>query len=434
MSLISRLDSSAADFDARLTSLLDRGVDQGRAVEKTVREILADVVERGDVAVLEHTRRLDRREVEDIAALEIASDQRDAALQDLDGELRGALEFAAERIHAYAERQRESDWDYTDGRGNRLGQRSTPLDRVGVYVPGGRAAYPSSVLMNVIPARVAGVGQIIMVVPAPEGEISPLVLAAAALGGVDRLFTIGGAQAVGALAHGTESIPAVDKIVGPGNAWVAAAKRQVFGRVGIDSIAGPSEIAILGDGSMDPEWTALDLFAQAEHDEMAQALLVSPDGQYLDQVAAAAERLISEMPRAEIIRASLSQRGALIQVRDLEEGASVINRIAPEHLELALDDPEPSLARVRHAGAIFIGHHSPEAFGDYCAGPNHVLPTAGTARFSSPLGVQDFRKRSSLIECRPGAGDELADAAEILARAEGLEAHARSAAVRRKRR
>lgn len=430
MSLMGRLDYAESDFDRRLASLLDRGGEESEAVERDVRDILADVARRGDAAVLAHTRRLDGLQADSVAELEIPRARLEAALEGLDAATRKALETAERRIREHARHQRGSDHEHHDARGNRFGERVTPLDRVGVYVPGGRAAYPSSVLMNVVPARVAGVGKIIMVVPAPGGEVADLVLAAAALAGADRVFTVGGAQAVAALAGGTETIPAVDKIVGPGNAWVAAAKRQVFGRVGIDSIAGPSEVAILADGSMDPEWTALDLFAQAEHDEMAQAILVSPDADYLGAVAERAEALIGEMPRAEIIRASLSGRGALIRVPDLDAGVAVINRIAPEHLELAVEDPEALLPGIRHAGAIFMGHHSPEAFGDYCAGPNHVLPTSGTARFSSPLGVADFQKRSSIIQCVPEGVDELVEASEVLARAEGLEAHARSAAKR----
>ena len=433
MSLMAFLDSQQSDFDARLATLLDRGGEAGEEVERDVRAILADVDRRGDTAVLEHTRRLDHLEAASVADLEIPRERLQAALEGLDAETRSALETAERRIRGHAEQQRGEHHEHRDAQGNRLGERVTPLDRVGVYVPGGRAAYPSSVLMNVVPARVAGVGEIIMVVPAPGGELAELVLAAAALAGADRVFTVGGAQAVAALAYGTETIPAVDKIVGPGNAWVAAAKRQVFGRVGIDSIAGPSEVAILADGSMDPEWAALDLFAQAEHDEMAQAILVSPDRDYLDRVAEQAEALIDEMPRAAIIRASLSGRGALIRVPDLAAGVAVMNRIAPEHLELAVTDPEALLADIRHAGAIFMGHYSPEAFGDYCAGPNHVLPTSGTARFSSPLGVADFQKRSSIIQCAPEGVDELVRASEVLARAEGLEAHARSAAVRGRR-
>jgi histidinol dehydrogenase len=337
-------------------------------------------------------------------------------------------------VRRFHERQLAQSWEFTDAEGTRLGQRVTPLARVGVYVPGGKAAYPSTVLMNTIPAKVAGVGEIVMVSPAPGGQRNDkgneLVLAAAALAGVDRLFTVGGAQAVAALAYGTETVPAVDKIVGPGNAYVAAAKRQVFGQVGIDMIAGPSEVLIVADGGGNPEWAAIDLFAQAEHDEDARALLVSPDGDYLDAVAAAVERLLDDQPRAPIIRASLAAQGALIKVRDLDEAMALSNRIAPEHLELAVDEPVPLLDSIRHAGAVFLGHYSPEAFGDYCAGPNHVLPTGRTARFSSPLGVYDFQKRSSLIRATPGGAAHLAPIAAELARGEGLEAHAQSAELR----
>ncbi|MCP1726084.1 histidinol dehydrogenase [Natronospira proteinivora] len=430
MSLINRLETSAADFDARLGTLLDREDAASLAIEERVREIVASVRRDGDAAVLDLTRSLDRIRCDSVAELEVPAERLRSALENLSPAPRRALEFAERRIRRYAEQQKESGWLSEDEFGNQLGQRVTPLDRVGVYVPGGRAAYPSSVLMNIVPARVAGVGEIIMVVPAPDGIINDLVLAAAALAGVDRVFTVGGAQAVAALAFGTDTIPPVDKIVGPGNAYVAGAKRQVFGRVGIDSIAGPSEVAIYTDGSLDPDWAALDLFAQAEHDELAQSILICPDTAYLDRVEAAMERLIADMPRAEIIRASLQGRGALIQCRDQAEGLSVVNRIAPEHLELAVAEPEALLPEVRHAGAIFMGHHSPEAFGDYCAGPNHVLPTSGTARFSSPLGVYDFQKRSSIIHCSQRGGQALAGPARALAEAEGLDAHARSAAVR----
>jgi len=433
MSLINRLKHSDGDFESRLTALLDREDDASLAIEARVREIVEAVRRDGDSALLSLTRELDRIRCEAVADLEIPPERLRLALEQLAPDARQALEFAEGRIRHYAEHQRESGWEIEDAHGNRVGQRVVPLDRVGVYVPGGKAAYPSSVLMNIVPARVAGVGEIIMVVPAPDGVVNDLVLAAAALAGVDRVFTLGGAQAVAALAFGTETVPPVDKIVGPGNAYVAGAKRLVFGRVGIDSIAGPSEVAIYSDGSLDPEWAALDLFAQAEHDELAQSILISPDAAYLERVEAAMDKLIGEMPRAEIIRASLSGRGALIQCRDQADGMALINRIAPEHLELAVEDPDALLPLIRHAGAIFMGHHSPEAFGDYCAGPNHVLPTSGTARFSSPLGVYDFQKRSSLIYCRPDGVDALAEAAETLAEAEGLRAHARSAAVRGRR-
>ncbi|MEA5444863.1 histidinol dehydrogenase [Gammaproteobacteria bacterium AB-CW1] len=430
MSLINRLASDQADFEQRLSALLDRGDEQSRDIDARVAEIIAQVRARGDAALLDYTRELDQIRCGEVAELEVPATRLHGALEALDGEARQALEFSAQRIREYAERQREGDWHYEDDYGNRLGQRVTPLDRVGVYVPGGRAAYPSSVLMNVVPARVAGVGEIIMVVPAPGGVVSDMVLAAAALAGADRVFTLGGAQAVAALAYGTDTVPPVDKIVGPGNAYVASAKRQVFGQVGIDSIAGPSEVAVLTDGSLDPEWAAMDLFAQAEHDEMAQSLLVCSDPDYLDRVEKAIEAHLDGQPRADIIRASLAERGGLIQSRDLADGAAIINRIAPEHLELAFADPEAVLPLIRHAGAIFMGHHSPEAFGDYCAGPNHVLPTAGTARFSSPLGVQDFQKRSSVIHCSAHGGRALVSASEKMAEIEGLAAHARSAALR----
>lgn len=430
MSLINRLATTQPDFEARFTDLLDRDGEASGKVDARVREIVEGVRQDGDEALLAYTRELDRVRCASVAELEMPADRLSQALANLDADARRALEFAERRIRRYAEHQREADWHFDDGLGNRLGQRVTPLDRVGVYVPGGRAAYPSSVLMNIVPARVAGVGEIIMVVPAPDGVVNDMVLAAAALAGVDRVFTVGGAQAVAALAFGTDTIPAVDKIVGPGNAYVAGAKRQVFGRVGIDSIAGPSEVAILTDASLDPEWAAMDLFAQAEHDELAQSILVCEDADYLERVAEAVERLVDELPRADIIRASLSGRGALIQVRDRREGVAVINCIAPEHLELAVTDPDAWLSGIRHAGAIFIGHHSPEAFGDYCAGPNHVLPTSGTARFSSPLGVHDFQKRSSIIQCSAEGAAALAGVSEALARAEGLDAHARSAALR----
>lgn len=433
MSLINRLNTGQTDFEQQLHRLLDREDEASARIDVRVREILAIVREQGDEALLTLTRELDRNNSESMAELTVSRERLQAALDNTEPRARAALELAEQRIRRYAERQLEQDWSFVDEQGNRLGQRVTPIDRVGIYVPGGRAAYPSSVLMNAVPARVAGVGEIIMVVPAPDGVLNELVLAAAALAGVTRVFTLGGAQAVAALAYGTDTVPAVDKIVGPGNAYVAAAKRKVFGKVGIDSIAGPSEVAIYTDGSLNPEWAAMDLFAQAEHDELAQSILVSPDADYLDRVEAAMADLLDDMPRADIIRASLSGRGALIACRDQSEGLALINRIAPEHLELAVAHPEALLSSVRHAGAIFMGHYSPEAFGDYCAGPNHVLPTSGTARFSSPLGVQDFQKRSSLIHCQADGVAELAEASETLAEAEGLQAHARSAAMRREK-
>ena len=427
-----RLSSVQSDFEARLAQLLAFEAAQDPAVDATVGAILADVKARGDAALVEYTQRLDRVAVKSAAELEITADACKQALAGLPEAQRNALETAAQRVRVYHEQQRASSWMYTDAHGNELGQKVGALDRVGVYVPGGKAAYPSSVIMNVVPAKVAGVREIIMTVPTPGGERNPLVLAAAALCGVDRVFAIGGAQAVGALAYGTPTVPAVDKIVGPGNAYVAAAKRRVFGVVGIDMIAGPSEIVIVCDGKTDPEWLAMDLFSQAEHDELAQAMLLAPDACFLDAVAAAIERELPRMPRRKIIGAALAARGALIEVRDLDEACDIVNRIAPEHLELSVEDPQALLPKVRHAGAIFLGRYASEALGDYCAGPNHVLPTSRTARFSSPLGVYDFQKRSSVISIsREGAVSLGAIAAE-LAHGEGLSAHARSAELRMK--
>ncbi|HEX2824933.1 MAG TPA: histidinol dehydrogenase [Burkholderiales bacterium] len=425
-----RLSSTQSDFEAVIEELLAFEGAQDSRVDETVAAILADVKARGDAALVEYTRRFDRVEVANAAALEISRAECDAALQGLPAAQRTALEAAAARVRAYHERQRAQSWSYEDEYGNELGQRVTPLDRVGVYVPGGKAAYPSSVIMNVMPAKVAGVAEIVMVVPTPQGERNPLVLAAAALAGVDRVFAIGGAQAVGALAYGTATVPAVDKIVGPGNAYVAAAKRRVFGVVGIDMVAGPSEILVVSDGRSNPDWIAMDLFSQAEHDELAQAILISPDAGFLDQVAASIERQISEMPRRGVIEAALSGRGALIQVRDLDEACELVNRIAPEHLELSVEDAEPLIEKIRHAGAIFVGAYASEALGDYCAGPNHVLPTSRSARFSSPLGVYDFQKRSSLIRISRRGAAELGKIASELAHGEGLTAHARSAEFR----
>jgi len=430
MTDIARLATGEADFDARLAALQEWDGTTDSETLRTVQQILDDVRTRGDAAVVELTNRLDRREAHSIGELEIPHDRLDQALASLPPEQRGALEHAAERLADYAGRQKMESWSYRDADGSLLGQQVTPLDRVGLYVPGGKAAYPSSVLMNAIPARVAGVGELIMVVPMPDGEVSELVLAAAATAGVDRVFAIGGAQAVGALAFGTETIPAVDKIVGPGNTWVATAKRLVYGVVGIDMIAGPSEILVVCDGGTDPDWIALDLFSQAEHDEQAQALLVSWDGDFLDRVGECIDRLLPEQPRADVIRQSLANRGALIRVRDLDEAIEVANRIAPEHLELSIDDAESVAGRIRHAGAIFLGRHTPEALGDYCAGPNHVLPTSRTARYSSPLGVYDFQKRTSLLGCSAAGAARLAPTAATLARGEGLHAHAASAEAR----
>ena len=427
---IRRLDSSASDFAAALSRLTAHNTAQDEAVDTSVASIIADVRARGDAAVLEYTALFDHIKVSNIAALELTPGELEAAFDALPREQRDALVTAAERIRSYHLRQLAQSWAYTESDGTRLGQQVTPLSRVGVYVPGGKAAYPSSVLMNVLPAKVAGVAEIVMVVPTPHGTRNPLVLAAAHLAGVTRAFTIGGAQAIAALAFGTTSIPAVDKIVGPGNAFVAAAKRRVFGAVGIDMVAGPSEILIIADGSADPDWIAMDLFAQAEHDEAAQAVLLSPDATLIDAVAGSIAKLLPTMPRKDIIAASLGHRGALVKVRDLDEACAIANTIAPEHLELALADPEPWVERIRNAGAIFVGHYSSEALGDYCAGPNHVLPTAGSARFSSPLGVYDFQKRTSVIAVSREGARTLGPIAATLARGEGLPAHAASAALR----
>ena len=429
---IRRLQSSSPDFARQLDALLAFESAQDPSVDATVAGILDDVKRRGDAAVLEYTRRFDRVEASSVAALEFTRDEMLDALGALPPPQKSALEQAAARIRAYHEKQRAQSWTYTDEDGTRLGQQVTPLDRVGIYVPGGKAAYPSSVLMNALPAKVAGVREIVMVVPTPGGEKNRLVLAAAALAGVDRAFGIGGAQAIGALAFGTATVQQVDKIVGPGNAYVAAAKRRVFGVVGIDMVAGPSEILIVGDGTADPDWIAMDMFAQAEHDEMAQAILLATDKGYLDRVAASIERQIESMPRRDVISAALVARGALIAVHDLEEACEIVNKIAPEHLELAVANPDELLPKIRHAGAIFLGSHTSEALGDYCAGPNHVLPTSRTARFSSPLGVYDFQKRSSVIAVSVQGARKLGVIARELALGEGLTAHARSAEYRMK--
>lgn len=400
-------------------------------VVAVVSEIIAVVRSEGDKAVLEYTRRFDRREVEAVEDLEIGSDALQQALVGLPAEQREALEKAAERIRSYHQHQKQESWQYTEADGTVLGQKITPLQRVGIYVPGGKASYPSSVLMNALPAKVAGVDEIIMVVPAPGGDLNPAVLAAAAIAGVERVFTVGGAQAVAALAYGTQTIPKVDKVVGPGNIYVATAKKAVFGEVGLDMVAGPSEILVICDGQTSPDWIAMDLFSQAEHDEQAQSILISPDADFLQAVLASMEKLLAEMPRREIIKASINGRGALIKVADLDEAVRISNRIAPEHLELSVAEPEAMLDDIRHAGAVFLGRHTPEALGDYCAGPNHVLPTSTTARFSSPLGVYDFQKRTSIIGCSPEGAAKLADTAAVLARCESLEAHARSADYRR---
>lgn len=427
---IKRLRSGDADFKPRLDALLAFESAQDESVDRTVAAILSDVKARGDDAVIDYTNRFDRLAAGSMTELELSAEALQHALAGLPAEQRAALEAAAGRVRRYHERQILQSWHIDESDGTLLGQKVTPLDRVGLYVPGGKASYPSSVLMNAIPAKVAGVKELIMVVPTPDGERNPLVLAAAALAGVDRVFCIGGAQAVGALAYGTASVPAVDKIVGPGNAYVAAAKRRVFGVVGIDMVAGPSEILVICDGQTDPEWVAMDLFSQAEHDELAQAILLCPDAAYIDRVAKAIDRLLPTMPRHEVIRASLENRGALIEVRDLDEACVIANRIAPEHLELSLADADAWVDKISHAGAIFIGPYSCESLGDYCAGPNHVLPTSGSARFSSPLGVYDFQKRSSLIRVSKAASKTLGRIAATLALGEGLPAHARSAQYR----
>lgn len=427
-----RLATTEADFAARLAALTEWEAGLDAAVEQTVAGILADVRARGDAALLDYTARFDRLQLASAAELEIPRERIDAALAAVPAAQREALEQAAARVRSYHEHQRQDSWQYRDAEGNLLGQQITALDRVGIYVPGGKASYPSSVLMNALPAHVAGVAEIIMVVPAPDGELSDLVLAAAAIAGVDRVFTLGGAQAVAALTYGTSTVPAVDKIVGPGNIYVATAKRQVFGRVGIDMVAGPSEILVICDGSTDPDWVAMDLFSQAEHDENAQAILLCPDAAYLERVQASIERLLPTMERADIIRASLAARGAMVLTRDLDEAVAVSNQLAPEHLELSVADPEALLPAVRHAGAIFMGRYTSESLGDYCAGPNHVLPTSRTARFFSPLGVYDFQKRSSLIMCSEEGVQALGRIASVLARGEQLTAHARSAEYRLK--
>ncbi len=424
------LDSRQADFDQALTDLLQFQEAANKAVHQTVEEILADVKDRGDQAVLDYTAKFDHLHAETIDALEISPQRLQDALNVLPEEQREALVKSAERVRLYHERQLLSSWEYTEADGTQLGQQVTPLDRVGLYVPGGKAAYPSSVLMNAIPAKVAGVEEVIMVVPTPKGEVNPLVFAAAAASCVDRVFTIGGAQAVGALAYGTHAIPRVDKIVGPGNIYVATAKRVVFGEVGIDMIAGPSEICVVCDGKTDPDWIAMDLFSQAEHDEDAQSILISPDAEFLARVKASIARLLPGMERRTIIEASLQQRGGLIKVDNLQEAARVTNKIAPEHLELSVEKPRELLPMIRHAGAIFMGRYTAEALGDYCAGPNHVLPTSGTARFSSPLGTYDFQKRSSIIEVSAKGAADIGRYASIMARGEGLTAHARSAEYR----
>ncbi|MDX3894372.1 histidinol dehydrogenase [Pusillimonas sp.] len=430
MPLINRLRSQDPDFAQSLRTLLAFDAEQDESIEHVVADVLKDLRHRGDEALLEYTRRFDRVQAPSVQALEIPHQELQDALHALPPEQRAALEEAARRVRAYHERQKAESWSYTESDGTTLGQKITPLDRVGLYVPGGKAAYPSSVLMNAIPAKVAGVPEVVMVTPTPDGARNPIVLAAAAIAGVDRAWAIGGAQAVGALAYGTQTIAPVDKIVGPGNAYVAAAKRRVFGVVGIDMIAGPSEILIIADGTTPADWIAMDLFSQAEHDELAQAILLCPDAAYLDEVQASIERLLPTMTRADIIRASLSGRGALILVDDLDQACAIANEIAPEHLEISTEQPERWADKIRHAGAIFMGRYSSESLGDYCAGPNHVLPTSRTARFSSPLGVYDFQKRSSLINVSHQGAQTLGRVAATLAHGEGLQAHAGSAQYR----
>tara|TARA_R110001583_G_scaffold195118_1_gene369429 strand:- start:168182 stop:169489 length:1308 start_codon:yes stop_codon:yes gene_type:complete len=429
---IRRLDAREPEFLSVLDALLAFEASADDRIDAAVTEILRAVRATGDAAVIEYTKRFDRLDVASMAALELPKSALHAALDGLAVEQRDALRVAADRVRVYHERQKADSWEYTEADGTRLGQKVTPLDRVGLYVPGGRASYPSSVLMNAIPAKVAGVGELIMVVPTPGGEQNPLVLAAAAITGVDRVFTIGGAQAVAALAYGTQTIPQVDKIVGPGNAFVAEAKRRVFGTVGIDMVAGPSEVLIISDGSGHADWVAMDLFAQAEHDELAQSILLCTDAGFIDAVHDAIDRLLPTMPRQETIAKSLANRGALIHVESLEQACAIANRIAPEHLELSMDNAEQWVDHIRHAGAIFVGHWAVEALGDYCAGPNHVLPTMRSARFSSPLGVYDFQKRTSIVHISEAGAQHLGKVASILAHGEGLQAHARSAEMRLK--
>ena len=430
---ITTLNYAAADFYQQLDDVLAWDASIDGDIAKIVADILKDVKQRGNAAVIEYTNKFDRMSLSNASEFELNQSQLQQALESISSEQRQALEISAQRIRNYAERQKVESWSFTEDDGTVLGQSVNPMDRVGLYVPGGKAAYPSSVLMNAIPAKVAGVPELIMVVPTPDGETNALVLAAAAVAGVDRIFTIGGAQAVAALAYGTETIPKVDKITGPGNSFVATAKRMVFGVVGIDMIAGPSEILVVCDGKTDPDWIAMDLFSQAEHDEEAQSILVCPDEDFIEQVKQSIERLLEEMPRKEIIKKSLEDRAAIISVESMEQAIEVANHIAPEHLELSVENADQWAQKIRHAGAIFMGRYTAEALGDYCAGPNHVLPTSGTARFSSPLGVYDFQKRTSLIGCSAKGASELGKTASILARGEGLTAHARSAEYRIKK-
>jgi histidinol dehydrogenase len=428
--LIGRLDSADRDFPERFAALCGHEASQDLGVEATVRSIIADVRARGDEALLEYTRRFDHVDALSLADLEIGREELERAVRSIPGGQLQALKDAAERVRRFHEKQLSESWSYVEADGTRLGQRMTALDRVGLYVPGGKAAYPSSVLMNAVPAKVAGVRELIMVTPTPGGERNPLVLAAAALAGVTRVIAIGGAQAVATLAYGTKCVPRVDKIVGPGNAYVATAKRQVFGAVGIDMIAGPSEILVICDGGTPPDWIAMDLFSQAEHDEEARAILLSPDAGFLDSVASSIERLLPQMSRRPVIQAALASHGALVKTQSLDEACEIANRIAPEHLELSVEDPDALLPKLRHAGAIFLGRYTSEAIGDYCAGPNHVLPTSGTARFSSPLGVYDFQKRTSVIGVSRQGAASLGRIASTLANGEGLQAHALSAEYR----
>lgn len=432
-SMINILDSEDQGFDALLTALLNRNEGEDAEVEQTVKEILHRVRLQGDAAILGYTKTFDRISLTTVEQLELPPERLQRAVDDISPEQRQALETAANRIRQYHERQLDTSWSYQEANGTRLGQRITPLDRVGLYVPGGKAAYPSSVLMNAIPAKVAGVSELLVTVPTPKDEVNEMVLAAAHIAGVDRVFRVGGAQAIAALAYGTELIPKVDKIVGPGNVYVATAKRLVFGQVGIDMIAGPSEVVIVGDGSVDPDWVAMDLFAQAEHDELAQSIFIGCDNEYLSAVEESITRLLPTLERERIVKKSLKDHGALIKVGDFDEAARVVNHIAPEHLELLLEEADVFMEKIRHAGAIFVGPYSAEVLGDYCAGPNHVLPTSGTARFSSPLGVYDFQKRTSIIACSAKGADELGKTASVLAHSESLTAHARSAEYRLRR-
>lgn len=427
---VRRLNAQDTDFNSQLDQLLSWESVSDASVNQRVLDIIDNVRTRGDAALVDYTRQFDGLDVAQMSDLILNRERLELALTRITPEQRSALETAAHRVREYHKHQVQDSWRYTEADGTVLGQKVTPLDRAGLYVPGGKASYPSSVLMNAIPAKVAGVPEVVMVVPTPRGEINELVLAAAAIAGVDRVFTIGGAQAVAALAYGTESVPPVDKIVGPGNIYVATAKRHVFGKVGIDMIAGPSEILVVCDGKTDPDWIAMDLFSQAEHDEDAQSILVSPDAEFLDRVEASMQRLLPTLEREAIARTSIRERGALIHVADMAQAIEVSNRIAPEHLELSVENPDELLPQIRHAGAIFMGRYTAEALGDYCAGPNHVLPTSGTARFSSPLGVYDFQKRSSIIYCSPEGASELGKVASVLARGESLTAHARSAEYR----